>query len=72
MPVVQRAQASETPDVQRVVTDGNSMEAPAPSPSITPAQNRAVSDDELTRAAQRILPIIKRMLAVERERFFGR
>jgi hypothetical protein len=76
MPVVQRKPAvGEAPEVQReldpdvaaIKPDGGNATAPA---QATP--NRAITDAELTRAAQRILPLIKRMLAIERERLFGR
>lgn len=77
MPVVQRAPAVEAPDVQRAsdteMSAAKSGGSSAPTPTAAaPAADRAITDAELTRAAQRLLPIIKRMLAVERERQFGR
>lgn len=69
MPVVQRKPAASTvPEVQRVETSEPAKVESKPAAS----SNRSISDAELTRAAQRILPLIKRMLALERERLFGR
>lgn len=72
MPVVQRLPASETPEVQRAETDVSEPAQSASAGKQAPATNRAISEMELALAAQRILPIIKRLLAVERERLFGR
>jgi hypothetical protein len=76
MPVVQRAPAvSEVSEVQRSSDADALVGAIAKSEAgndASPARSRPISDAELTRAAQRILPLIKRMLAVERERLFGR
>lgn len=76
MPVVQRKPAvSEVPEVQRELDPDAAAVKPEGGNATAPAQatpNRAITDAELTRAAQRILPLIKRMLAIERERLFGR
>jgi hypothetical protein len=74
MPVVQRAPANDAPEVQRalVEVDAAASAATTKSTQQAPAESRAISEAELTQAAQRILPIIKRLLAVERERLFGR
>jgi hypothetical protein len=76
MPVVQRSPAAETPDVQRAgdaEMAAKMGESSAPGVSATQGvTDRAITEAELLKTAQRLLPIIKRMLAVERERLFGR
>jgi hypothetical protein len=77
MPVVQRAPAAEAPDVQRaedaeMAAKIGESSAPPSSSASQGVADRAITEAELLKTAQRLLPIIKRMLAVERERLFGR